>query len=167
MSERFIGKVTDIKEIGYSGVIKYLLADYLQKRTSLPIIIEPQPVSLSEPHIRLMYTGIDIESGPDITGYNTEKLYTLKMDLLVTLTAEGDGPDVFLDKIVAASFALSRVFENAFCIGTCNGNGISVNGNRRPGGQFFKNEEEGKRPYLYEENYEVSIYMPYVEVNNG
>lgn len=166
MSEKLVREI-DIKDIGYSGVIKYLLVDYLKEKTGLQVIVEPQPVNLSEPHVRIMYTGIDIDSGPDISGYFVEKLHTLKISLLLTLTAYGDGPDKFLDSVINSSFALKKVFDSAFSIRTVGSYGITVEGKKRPGGQFFRNEEEGKKQYLYEENYDVNIYIPYVEVLNG
>lgn len=162
-----MAEVKDIKDIGYSGAIKYLLAEHLHKVLNIPVVVEPQPVSYAEPHLRLMFTGFDFEATSDITVYHTEKLYTVRIDCLVTLTAYGDGPDVFLDSVVRASFALRRLFDRAFSIQTVDGYGITVVAKKKERGQIFKNEEEGKKPYLYEENYDLSIYLPYVEVLNG
>lgn len=167
MSEKFVKEVIDVKDIGYSGVIKYLLVDYLKEKTGLVTIVEPQPVNLSEPHLRLMYTGIDIDRGPDITGYDTEQLYTLRISCLLTLMAYGDGPDRFLDSVIKASFILRKVFDKPFNIELPGVHGITVEGKRRQGGQLFRNEEEGKKPYLYEENYDVNIFIPYVEAANA
>lgn len=160
-------EIKDIKDMGYSGVIKYLLADYIKEKTKLPVIVEPQPVTLSEPHVRIMFTGFDLDQGIDVTGYEVEELCTLKLQCLLTLTAHGDGPDRFLDEVVNASFQLRRFLSDTFTIATVDGYGITVQGTKRPGGQFFRNEEEGKKPYVYEESYDVSIYVPYVEVSYG
>lgn len=167
MSEKFVNEAVDIKDISLSGVIKYLLADYLKEKTGLITVVEPQPVNLSEPHLRLMYTGIDIDGGPDVSGYDTEQLYTLRISCLLTLMAYGDGPDKFLDSVIKASFILRKIFDNPFSIKLADVYGITIEGKKRPGGQFFKNEEEGKKPYFYEENYDINIFIPYVEVKNA
>lgn len=162
-----MAQVKDIKDIGYSGTIKYLLAEHLQKALKLPVVVEPQPVSEAQPHLRVMFTGFDFEPASDISGYDREQICTVKIDCLLTLTAYGDGPDVFLDSVVKASFCLRKFFDKAFSIQTVDGYGITVVAKKKSGGQIFKNEEEGKKPYLYEENYDLSIYLPYVEVLNG
>ncbi|HOP33233.1 MAG TPA: hypothetical protein PKU94_07655 [Candidatus Hydrothermia bacterium] len=160
-------KEISIRDSGYAGVLKHILSDFLKERTQLPVFIEPQPITVFEPHIRVMFAGFDFEGVGDLTGYDIERLCTLKMDCLLTLTAMGDGPDVFLDKVVDASFRLNRLFERPFSIQTVDGYGITVQGKSRGQRQFFKNEEEGKKPYIYEENFDVSIFLPYAEVLNG
>ena len=166
MAEKFVKDVTSIRDIGYSGVIKHIFADCLKKKIGLPVIVEPQPANLSEPHLRIMFIGFEFDEIHDVTGYDVEMLYTLKLHCLLTLLAYGDGPDSFLDSVIKVSFALQRLFSQPFTINTIAGYGITVEGKKRPGGQFFKNEEEGKKPYLFEESYDVNLYMPYVEVKN-
>jgi len=160
-------KEISIRDSGYAGLIKYVLSDFLKEKTGLGVFVEPQPVTLFEPHIRVMFMGFGFEGVGDLTGYETERLCTLRMDCLLTLTAMGDGPDVFLDKVIESSFKLNRLFERPFSITTVDGYGITVVGKSKGQRQFFKNEEEGKKPYIYEENFDLHIFLPYVEVLNA
>jgi len=160
-------KEINIRDAGYAGIIKYILADFLKEKAGIGVFVEPQPITLSEPHIRVMFAGFEFSGVGDITGYETERLCTLKMECVLTLTAMGDGPDVFLDKVIEASFKLSKLFERPFSIRTADGYGITVVAKSRGQRQFFKNEEEGKKPYIYEENFDLNIFLPYVEVLNG
>jgi|UniRef100_A0A7C4AK39 hypothetical protein len=160
-------KEISIRDSGYAGLIKYVLSDFLKEKTGLGVFVEPQPVTLFEPHIRVMFMGFEFEGVGDLTGHETERLCTLRMDCLLTLTAMGDGPDVFLDKVIESSFKLNRLFERPFSITTVDGYGITVVGKSKGQRQFFKNEEEGKKPYIYEENFDLHIFLPYVEVLNA
>jgi hypothetical protein len=160
-----------IRDIGYAGVIKHILADFLKKETGLSVLVEPQPVMPAEPHLRLMFSGFEFVSefvkDEDFTQYGIENVYTLKMECLLTLTAQGDGPDVFLDEVISACFKLQKLFHEPISIPVVDGFGITVSAKVRDKGQLFKNEEEGKKPYLFEKNFELAIYMPYVEVKHA
>jgi len=160
-----------IRDIGYAGVIKHILADFLKKETGLSVLVEPQPVMPAEPHLRLMFSGFEFVSefvkDDDFTQYGIENVYTLKMECLLTLTAQGDGPDVFLDEVISACFKLQKLFHEPISIPVIDGFGITVSAKVRDKGQLFKNEEEGKKPYLFEKNFELAIYMPYVEVKHA
>jgi len=160
-----------VRDIGYAGVIKHILADFLKKETGLTVLVEPQPVMPAEPHLRVMFSGFEFasefEKDADFTGYGIENVYTLKMECLLTLTAQGDGPDVFLDEVISACFKLQKLFREPITIPVVDGFGITVSAKVRDKGQLFKNEEEGKKPYLFEKNFELAIYMPYVEVKHA
>jgi hypothetical protein len=160
-----------VRDIGYAGVIKHILADFLKKETGLTVLVEPQPVMPAEPHLRVMFSGFEFvsefEKDADFTGYGIENVYTLKMECLLTLTAQGDGPDVFLDEVISACFKLQKLFREPITIPVVHGFGITVSAKVRDKGQLFKNEEEGKKPYLFEKNFELAIYMPYVEVKHA
>jgi hypothetical protein len=153
--------------------------DHIAKTTGVKALLEPQPVKLHEPHLRIMApTGWDCRF-EDWTTNETAKLYTVKLDALVTLTAYGDGPDVYLGECLNASFKVNRYFRDPVGIpivslvkGAWKASGagsITVTGQRKHGGQHFKNEDEakGEKPYLYEENFEVSIYFPYAELTEN
>jgi len=160
-----------VRDIGYAGVIKHILADFLKKETGLTVLVEPQPVMPAEPHLRVMFSGFEFvsefEKDNDATWYGIENVYTLKMECLLTLTAQGDGPDVFLDEVISACFKLQKLFREPITISVVDGFGITVSAKVRDKGQLFKNEEEGKKPYLFEKNFELAIYMPYVEVKHA
>jgi len=159
-----------IRDIGYAGVIKHILADFLKKETGLSVLVEPQPVMPAEPHLRLMFSGFEFvsefEEDADFTVYGLN-VYTLKMECLLTLTAQGDGPDVFLDEVISACFKVQKLFHKPITIPVVDGFGITVSAKVRDKGQLFKNEEEGKKPYLFEKNFELAIYVPYVEVKHA
>jgi hypothetical protein len=160
-----------VRDIGYAGVIKHILADFLKKETGLTVLVEPQPVMPAEPHLRIMFSGFEFVSefveDADFTQYGIENIYTLKMECLLTLTAQGDGPDVFLDEVISACFKVQKLFHKPISIPVVDGFGITVSAKVRDKGQLFKNEEEGKKPYLFEKNFELTIYMPYVEVKHA
>jgi len=156
-----------VRDIGYAGVIKHIIADFLKKETGLTVLVEPQPVMPAEPHLRIMFSGFEFVSEfekADFTGYGIENVYTLKMECLLTLTAQGDGPDVFLDEVISACFKIQKLFREPITIPVVDGFGITVSAKVRDKGQLFKNDEEGKKSYLFEKNFELAIYMPYVEV---
>jgi hypothetical protein len=160
-----------IRDIGYAGVIKHILADFLKKETGLTVLVEPQPVMPAEPHLRIMFSGFEFvsefEKDADFTEYGLENVYTLKVECLLTLTAQGDGPDVFLDEVISACFKVQKLFREPITIPVVDGFGITVSAKVKDKGQLFKNEEEGKKPYLFEKNFELAIYMPYVEVKHA
>lgn len=159
-------------------IILEIFRDHIAQKTGVKALLEPQPVKLHEPHLRIMSPiGWDFRFEDWMT--NDTKLYTVKLDVLVTLTAYGDGPDVYLGECLSASFKVNRYFHAPVSIpmvslvkGAWNASGagsISVTGQRRPGAQHFKNEDEGKgeKPYLYEESFDVSIYFPYAELTEN
>ncbi|MBI4691702.1 MAG: hypothetical protein HY754_15795 [Nitrospirae bacterium] len=155
----------DVTEWSYRGILD-IFKEHIEKSIGIKALIEPQPVKLQEPNIRIMApTGWDF-GFKDFTTNETARLYTVQLDMLVTLTAYGDGPDVYLDKCIQASFNLNKYFMTSFPIPVAGGK-MSVQGRRKPGGQHFKNEDAGnpgEKPYLYEENFEVSIFFPYAEL---
>ncbi len=143
--------------------------DHIAKATGVNALLEPQPVRLHEPHLRIMApTGWEFQF-EDFTTNETARLYTVQVDALVALTAYGDGPDVYLSECMKASFKVNRYFRNPVTIKLWNAAGagnISVNGKRKPGGQHFRNDEaeKGSKPYLYEESWDVSLFFPYAEL---
>jgi len=156
----------------YGALLRNIVLSYLEKKTNLKVLLEPNPSVLAEPHLRLLLTGIEFrpvqlrEVDYEHTGYDLDSLYDLIVHFLLTLHAEGDGPDAFLDEVISSSFKLSFLFRNQ--------KGINIQvipntlyatlvANKRPGGQFFKNEEPGKKAFIYEETWEGFIMLPYVK----
>ena len=158
--------------------------EYLEKKVGVTTLLEPQPVKLHEPHLRLNPTGFSFRrEGKADVGENV--LRTVQFDLLVSLEAYGDGPDVFLNRVLAASFKLNLFFEDLKSIpfmpsgaDVLENKGIAVSGNtvpghmaikgeRKPGGQFFQNEKEkeGDKPFMFSESFNVSLFFPYAEIN--
>jgi len=166
-----VDRVRDIAFQGYASVIKEVMVPHLEKALEMPILVEPNPIAPVEPHLRLLFTGFDfepvqlVEDTYGVTGYDLDSLYILRLNILGTLTAYGDGPEAFLDECVKASWRCARLFHRAFFIEVIPKIFyVTVLGKKRPGGQFFKNEEPGKKPYLYEENWELTLLMPYTEI---
>lgn len=89
----------------------------LEALTGLKILWDPQPVRSAEPSLRLTFIGSE-EKGVDCT----------RISFQLSLIGAGDGPDVFLPSLVAASVNLDRLYNG--CIN---------------GKQFIDIEAEGVR----------------------
>lgn len=76
----------------------------LEGRTGLKTLWDPQPVRVSEPMLRLTFMGTEDK------GRNTTRI---KFQL--SLLGAGDGPDVFLTKLIAASISLDRIYNSCTC----------------------------------------------------
>lgn len=167
---RFTDKVTDINFRGYSALFRDVLAPELQTILGMPVIIEPNPIVPAEPHLRITFTGIDFNlTQPKVSsygyeGYDLDEVYTIEFKTLLSLNAQGDGPDTFLDEVVKASFRANFVFREHVCIAIMPKKFSCVLFPKKiDRGHFFKNEEPGKKPYIYEENWDATILLPYIK----
>lgn len=75
----------------------------LKQLTGLDILMDPQPLTSSKPHLRLTFTG---------TGDAGETHDLLYFQL--SIVGAGDGPDVYLPKVINASLAIADLYRNAY-----------------------------------------------------
>ncbi|MEM1672501.1 MAG: hypothetical protein QXX12_00555 [Nanopusillaceae archaeon] len=154
----------------YGTLLRSHIIPYLEEQTKLKVLLEPNPSILAEPHLRLLYTGLEFrpvqfrETDFGHTGYDLDSLFDLIIHFLLTLHAEGDGPDNFLDEVINASFKLAFLFRQGISIEVVPQKFFAtLVAQKRPGGQFFKNEEPGKKAFVYEETWEGLIMLPFVK----
>ena len=69
-----------------------MLKDHLGKETKLKVIMDPQPVKSAEPHLRLTFVGSGNQGATHCV-----------VSFQLTIVGAGDGPEVFLDRIIEAS----------------------------------------------------------------
>jgi len=144
------------------------LAVHIEKETGLKVFIEPQPVNIQEPHVRILAKSFSFIGEGQTDNYMAGQ-YTVELNLLVTLLGFGDGPDKFLSAVLEASFKLGKLFERPFSVHLIQNDraetkptgNFTVQAQKSSGGHFSQNAEEGAMPYRYEENFEVSLYFPY------
>ncbi|NJL71799.1 MAG: hypothetical protein HC888_09345 [Candidatus Competibacteraceae bacterium] len=82
-----------------------------------------------------------------------------RIPLLVSLSAQGDGPDAFLEEIAKASEAAAELFDEPFGFSIaedCGAYGMA-SPERIGDGGFERNGEEGKKPFLYLETWRVTV----------
>lgn len=81
------------------------VAGLLHEKTGLEVLFDPQPVRQAVPHLRLTFMGAAIEDDAATLSFQ------------VSIIGAGDGPDVFLPKVVGASVALARMFADRESVG--------------------------------------------------
>lgn len=70
-------------------------AAWVKSETGVPVLYDPQPLRSAEPHIRLTFTGAAGEGKTHATLF-----------FQLSIVGAGDGPEVFLDRIMEASLAV-------------------------------------------------------------
>lgn len=135
------------------------IAQELGQRSGLEVIFDPQPVRLGQPGLRLTYMGS--EDG----GHGR---MVLKWQL--SLTGAGDGPDVYLSKVVAASLRLEALYDKCRSKGYADlmVDGVAVRMSYVAGleatGSFSVNEmkvvETGQWSYLWTEPRYIAVSIP-------
>jgi len=131
--------------------MKAVLEAFIQylKAHEIPALVEPESLETTEPFFRLGFTGFDA------AGKNREQL-----SLTGTLTAQGDGPDYFLDSVIEASRKLLPLRERAFPFTVSSGVSATATMERTAPGRFQENEE-GKYHFSYIEVYRIELtYNP-------
>ena len=78
-----------------------MLKDHLGKETKLKVIMDPQPVKSAEPHLRLTFVGSGNQGATHCV-----------VSFQLTIVGAGDGPEVFLDRIIEASLAVSDLYNS-------------------------------------------------------
>ncbi len=73
---------------------------HLKKETGMKVIMDPQPIKSAEPHLRLTFVG----SG------NLGASHCV-VSFQLTIVGAGDGPEVFLDRIIEASLAVGDLYN--------------------------------------------------------
>lgn len=78
-----------------------MLKGYLKQETKLKVIMDPQPIKGAEPHLRLTFVGSGNQGASHCT-----------VSFQLTIVGAGDGPEVFLDRIIEASLAVSDLYNS-------------------------------------------------------
>lgn len=73
---------------------------WLQMKTGLPVLYDPQPLRSAEPHLRLTFMGTESWG---------KKTFAAKFQ--ISILGAGDGPGTYLDAIIKASARLSALYE--------------------------------------------------------
>ena len=144
------------------GILR-ILRDYIKEKTDLETVLEPQPVNLQQPHIRITPKGWQFESLKETDNFLGMQ-YTVVLNCQLKLVGFGDGPDEFLVSVLNASFKLHELFYKPFSIPLIEGNSagsMTVKANQKIAGEFFQNKQEGVMPYSYEEEFELNIFLPF------
>lgn len=133
----------------------------LKQVSGLPILFDPQPVKNSEPHLRLTYMGAE----PWGKGY-------MMMKWQLSVTGAGDGPDVYLPEVLAASLRLEALYDKCrhqalhrdISIGKHIARMSFVAEGLAPSGSFSQNEmkvvETGQWSYLFTESRYITVTIP-------
>lgn len=121
-----------------------------------PVMFDPQPVQIAEPHVRLTYVGC---------GDQGEQYDVLRFQL--NIVAAGDGPDVFLPSLIELSLRIHDIFQKesvyTFALNQddCR---LYIRSSVNAAGQFIQNEqEESERSqfrYTYAEPHMVEVAFP-------
>lgn len=74
---------------------------YLSRQTQLKVIMDPQPVKSAEPHLRLTFVGSSNQGATHCV-----------VSFQLSIVGAGDGPEVFLDRIIEASLAVSDLYNS-------------------------------------------------------
>ncbi len=124
--------------------------NYISAQTGVVAVLEPEKLEVSEPNLRLMLNGFDSQ------GQNREKL-----TLTGTLTAQGDGPDYFLDSVLSASRAFLPFRDGSHVFEVEAGFTASATVTRTAPGRFEQNENEGRFAFSFIEQFRIEIsYNP-------
>lgn len=131
----------------------------LSQRVGLSVLYDPQPVRTGEPSLRLTYMGSE-DGG---RGH-------MVLKWLVSLTGAGDGPDVYLPRVIGASLRLESLYDRCRSLGFID---LDVDGTKArmsfvaglvATGSFSQNEmkvvETGQWSYLWTEPKYISISIP-------
>ncbi len=132
----------------------------LTRLTGLMTVMDPMPVKKAAPHLRLTFMG----SG-DQGSYDT-------LNFQLSIVAAGDGPDIYLQKIIEGSLLVHDLFR---CANGKNRVDVSLNGGGsfrihfKPlaldnGGQFIENErdenEQTQFRYTFVEPHVITVSFP-------
>lgn len=77
------------------------IKEYLRLETGLKVIMDPQPIKSAEPHLRLTFVGSGNQGATHCV-----------VSFQLTIVGAGDGPEVFLDRIIDASLAVSDLYNS-------------------------------------------------------
>lgn len=75
--------------------------EFLKQRTGLKVIMDPQPVKNAEPHLRLTFVGSGNQGA-------THSVVSFQL----AIVGAGDGPEVFLDRIIEASMQVGDLYNS-------------------------------------------------------
>jgi hypothetical protein len=144
------------------------LAEHIKQKTDVDVLIEPIVVVPQKPHLRLSLAGWQFDSIKQTDTYEAKE-YTAMLFVSGKFMGEGDGPNVFLDDVLKYSFALHFLFAEPFSIPFIQNDKLSgktagafsVSLQNSPKGEFLPNSQEGKKPFIFYENYELALFFAY------
>lgn len=135
------------------------IASVLKEETGIPVLFDPQPIKTGEPHLRLTYIGSE-NAGRGFSNLNWQ----------LSLVGAGDGPDVYLPKVLKSSLKLEALYDKckgpafrdlhvgSFCCRMSFVAGLVATGS------FSQNEmkiiETGQWSYLWTEPKYISVSIP-------
>lgn len=138
------------------------LAYWLTQETGLSALFDPQPVKSAEPHVRLTLTGTeDRGDGP------------VDVRFQLNVIGAGDGPDVYLPSVIAASCRVNDLYNPCLRDGRRYADLLSPSGTELRilfppigdmTGQFSQNDvDEGEARqwrYVYTEPHYITLTIP-------
>lgn len=77
---------------------------YLEQKTGLNVLWDPQPVKSAKPHLRLTYTGCEDQGD----GHD-------RLSFQASILGAGSGPGKFLESVIQASLALNDLYKDGKC----------------------------------------------------
>lgn len=77
---------------------------WLEERTGLKVVWDPQPVKTAQPHLRLTYTGCDDQG----EGHD-------RLTFQASILGAGSGPGKFLESVIEASLAINDLYKDCGC----------------------------------------------------
>ena len=84
---------------------------YLEEKTGLNVLWDPQPVKSAKPHLRLTYTGCEDQG----EGHD-------RLTFQASILGAGSGPGKFLESVIEASLAVNDLYKDG-------GNRVDLNVN--------------------------------------
>lgn len=81
-----------------------LVECFIERETGLKVLLDPQPIKIAEPHIRLTF------SGTENWGLRGKRLL-----FQISILGAGDGPEAFIEKAIIATLKLDDLYD------ACNG----------------------------------------------
>lgn len=135
----------------------------IEAATGIPCILGPRPTEPTEPTVTLLFGGIDRIERNDTTEEDWDPA-TIVISAVAILSAKGDGPGTYLDRLSTASLRLATYlayWRSVPIAGPDASRHFTIAGERRPSAvPFYRSDDPGRTDYLYEEAYDTLIRVP-------
>ncbi len=133
-----------------------LLAKELEKLSGLLVEIEPQVATPNVPHLRIKPKTPKVVQGGQLANKLGEKQF-IELHFEVWFIAFGGGIE-FLDKVMDLSITLNEKLKT-LNLKFADNYGIAVVFEKLQDGEFFDNEEEGSKPYIWLEKWKGKMIV--------
>lgn len=142
------------------GSIRPMLQAFTEElsfQMQLKVLMDPQPIGVAEPHIRLTFTGTEVRES------------YCHLQFQISVVGAGDGPEVFLERVIAASAAIAQLASKrnprasvfSYMDTTCR---YSLEVSSSATGQFMQNEKDESEQtlfsYTYVEPHTIVLQVP-------